>query len=199
MNKNKLVAILCKGKVLFQDGHLVLRVLVQADFTDAQHVVGLHELRNDAEYLGGEADIFGFLRIDAQPTVVVDAVLRGASRFCLGELAEIVPEALHRAPVEACPECRLGDRDAACLRHPAIVVCGAGHHVDVGIDVIAEASVKSQNTDRTTGEVQGCFSNTKSDNIKKKYKDSKNTRNHNKVIQTNQSLLYYRTHKRDAH
>ena len=68
--------------------------------------------------------------------VVADAEQGGALRLDFGEVAEVVAEALGRAAVEAGPEGRLADGDAAALGHAMVVVGDAGDHVDVRVDVV---------------------------------------------------------------
>ncbi len=56
-------------------------------------------------------------------------------RLDLGEMAEVVTKSFGAAAIEARPERRFGDGDAAGVRHALVVVGDAGDHVDVGVDV----------------------------------------------------------------
>ena len=99
--------------VLLEDGEFVAGVLVEADLADAEHGGAVEELGDDRHDLAGEAGVVGFLRVDAEPAEVRDAELGGALRFVVGELAEVVVEALGRGAVEAGPEGGFADRRAA--------------------------------------------------------------------------------------
>src|SRR5262249_43556308 len=65
-------------------------------------------------------------------------------------LTEIVAEPLGPRAVEPRPERRLADHHAAGQRHPLVVVGGAGHHVDVGVDVGHGSPGVRPNGDTTT-------------------------------------------------
>ena len=108
--------------MLLKDGRLVARVLVQADFADAEDVRLVEELGDQRDDLARQRDVLGLLGVDAQPGVVLDAELRGALRLDLGEMAEVIAEALGAAAVEAGPEGRLADGDAAAVGHAMVVV-----------------------------------------------------------------------------
>ncbi len=118
---------------------LVARDAVQADLADAEHGRPVEELRDALQHLARQLAVVRFLRVHRHPGVVLDAVLRGALRLELGELAEVVLEAVGVAAVPAGPERRLGDRDAARQRHLLVVVGRARHHVRVMIDVLHDA------------------------------------------------------------
>src|SRR5262245_32401642 len=106
--------------MLLKNGGLVPGVLVEADFADAEDVGPVEVFRNDRDDLTRQADVFGLLGVDAQPGVVADAELGGAFRLDLGEVAEIVAEALGRAAIEPRPEGRLADGHAAALGHALV-------------------------------------------------------------------------------
>ena len=108
-----LVALQAQVDQLQQRGHFVARVLVQPDLADAQHVGPVEELGQHGDHLAGEGDVLGLLGVDAQPGVVADAVVGRALRLPLGELAEVVAEAVGAAAVVAHPEGRLADGHAA--------------------------------------------------------------------------------------
>ncbi len=119
-----------------EDGRLVARVLVQPDLADPKHAGPVEELGDHGDHLARQSDVLGLLGIDAQPRVVRDAVGGGAAGLVVGQLAEVVAESLHARPIEARPERRLADHHAAGQGHALVVVGGAGHHVDVGVDVL---------------------------------------------------------------
>src|SRR5262249_46092955 len=72
----------------------------------------------------------------AQPGVVLDAELGGAFRLVLGQVAEVVAEALDGAAVEAGPVGGLAQGHAAALGHALVGVGDAGDHVNVRVDVV---------------------------------------------------------------
>ena len=117
-------------------GHFVLRALVQADFADAQHVGLVEKLGQQGDHLAGEGDVFGLLGVDADPGVVANAVVGRAFRLPLGELPEVVVEAVRAAAVVAHPEGRLADRHAAHLGHRRQIVGRAGGDMDVRVDKV---------------------------------------------------------------
>ena len=90
------------------------------------------------EHLARQLAVVGLLRVHRHPGVVLDVVLRGALRLEVGELPEVVLEAVGVAAIPARPERRLGDGHAARQRHLLIVVGRARHHVRVMIDVLHE-------------------------------------------------------------
>ena len=123
-------------QVLAEDGRLVLRVLVEADLADAEHAGLVEELGDHRDDFARERDVLRFLGVDAQPGVMLDAAPAGALRLELGELPEVVAEAVDAAAIEPGPEGRLADGDAAHAGHALVVVGHAGDHVDVGVDVV---------------------------------------------------------------
>src|SRR6266540_1926930 len=72
---------------------------------------------------------------------MLDVELRGALRLELGEVAEVVVEALCTAAVETRPERRFGDRGALGVGHALVVVRGPRDHVDVRVDVLHGYSI----------------------------------------------------------
>ncbi|TXT35189.1 MAG: hypothetical protein FD138_1469 [Planctomycetota bacterium] len=125
--------------MLLEDDRLVLRVLVEPDLADAEHSRLVDELRDHLDDFTREFDVFGFLGVDAEPSVVLDAGPTGALRLEFGELPEVVAEAVHTATIEAGPERRLADGHAAHPSNPLVVVGHAGNHVDVRVDVVHSA------------------------------------------------------------
>ena len=79
---------------------------------------------------------------------MLDPVAAGPLRLELGELAEVVAEALDAAAVEPGPERRLAHRHAAHQGQPLVVVGGPRDHVDVRVDVVhgqcRKSNVESQ-------------------------------------------------------
>ena len=63
------------------------------------------------------------------------AELRRALRLEVGELAEVIVEALRAAAIEARPERRLTNRGAARRGHRDVIVRDAADHVSVRFDV----------------------------------------------------------------
>src|SRR5450432_485581 len=66
--------------------------------------------------------ILGPLGIDAEPEEMFQAELGGAFWLVLGELAEIIVEAVYGTAVEARPERRLANRLATGERHAFVVI-----------------------------------------------------------------------------
>ena len=93
-------------------------------------------------------DVLRLLGVDAQPAVMLDAVLGRPLRLDLGELAEVVAKAIDRAAVEARPKRRLADADAAHLGQGFVVVGGPRDHVDVGVEVVHGARLQLESFDR---------------------------------------------------
>src|SRR5439155_20357448 len=98
--------------VFLEDGRLVAGILVEADLADAKDVRPVEKLGDEGDDFAGEGDVLRLLGVDAQPGVMADAELRSPLRFELGEMAEVVAEALRRAAVEPGPKRRLRPRHA---------------------------------------------------------------------------------------
>ena len=135
VHENHLVILHREGDVLLEHLHLIARVLVEADFADAEHRRGFQKFWDEREDVGGERHVFRLLRIDAEPRVMRQAVLGGALGLMLRQLAEVVVEAIGRLAVEARPESWLADRRAAREDHRLVVIRGAAHHVAVWFDI----------------------------------------------------------------
>ena len=54
----------------------------------------VEKLGDHGDDLARQLDVLGFLGVDAQPGVVLDAELRGPLRLDLGEVAEVIAKAL---------------------------------------------------------------------------------------------------------
>jgi hypothetical protein len=80
-------------EVLLEDRRLVGGVLVQADLADAEHV-GASRNSGMSDDLARQRDVLGLLGVDAEPRSSADAVERRPLRLDLGEVAEVVAEAL---------------------------------------------------------------------------------------------------------
>ncbi len=94
MDQDHLVVSLRELDMFLEDLQLVALILVQTDLADPKHALALEEIRNDREHFSGETQVLGFLRIDAEPGVVGDAVLRGSLGFGIREHREVVVETL---------------------------------------------------------------------------------------------------------
>ena len=121
--------------VLLEDKHLITRVLIQADFADAEDRLGLHKFGDEREHVVGQLHILGLLRVDAKPAIMREAVLGRALRLVLRELAEVIIETVRCLAVEARPEGRFADGRATRQGHRLVVVGGAAHHVAVRFDI----------------------------------------------------------------
>ena len=117
-------------EVLEEDGRLVARVLVQADLADPQHAGPVEELGDHRDHLARQRDVLGLLGVDAEPAVVLDAVERGPLRLVLGQLAEVVAEALRRPTDRSPPRtparspARSRPGPSACSRRSCARPCG---------------------------------------------------------------------------
>ena len=126
--------------VVLERRQLVARVAVQPDLADAQHVGPVQEPRNSGEDLPAQLTVLTLLRIETEPGVVADAESGGPGRLELGQLSEVVLEAVGRAAVPPGPEGGLRQRDAAAQRHLLVVVGGPRDHVGVDVDVLHQAT-----------------------------------------------------------
>ena len=121
--------------MFFEDGDFVARIFVEADFADAEDVGTFKQRGNDFKDVIGEGDVFGFLRVDAKPGVVLEAEFGGAFGFVFGELTEIIVKAVGAAAVEAGPESGFANGFATGEGHGLVIVGGAADHVAVRFDV----------------------------------------------------------------
>src|SRR4051812_13047356 len=113
----------------FQNFYFVPGIFIQADFTDSQDVGTIQKFRDDGDNILGEFYIFGFLGIDAEPREMWEPEFRGAFGLMLGQLTEIVAEAIDGAAVEPGPESRFTYGLAAGRDHLNVVVGDAADHV----------------------------------------------------------------------
>ena len=113
----------------------IARILVQPDLADAEHRGPFEKLRDDPDNLLRKLRVLGLLRVDAQPAKMRQPKLRRALRLVVGELAEVVVEAVDGRAVEARPEGRLAHGGAPGGDHVLIVVSRAADHVAVRFDV----------------------------------------------------------------
>jgi hypothetical protein len=135
VNEDELVVARGEVNVFFEDGDFVAGIFVEADFADAEDVRAFEKRRDEMEDVFGEGDVFGFLRIDAEPGVVLEAKFGGALGFVLGELEEVIVEAVSAAAVKAGPESRFANGFATGNGHGLVIVGGAADHVAVRFDV----------------------------------------------------------------
>ena len=138
VHEDQLVVFFGQSDLFFENDELILRVLVQPDFTDPENIVLLEELRNQRHDLASKAWIIGFFRVNAEPAEVLNPKLGGSARFVLGELPKIVVETLSTGAIKTCPECGFGHSNAPGLRHPHVVVRGSGDHMNVWVDVLQD-------------------------------------------------------------
>ena len=75
MNEDELIVFFCKRNLLFQNHHLVLRVLVQSNFTDPQHIVFFEKLGNQCDDFASETWIIRLFGIDAEPREMLNSKL----------------------------------------------------------------------------------------------------------------------------
>ncbi len=135
VDEDELVVIDGELDVFLEDEDFVAGILVETDFSDAEHVGFLEELGDDGEDFSGEGDVFGLFGVDAEPGEMREPELGGAFGFVVGELAEIVAETFDAASVEAGPEGGFANGGASGGDHGFVVVRGAADHVGVGFDV----------------------------------------------------------------
>ena len=119
----------------FEDLHLVARIFIESNLADAEHARTIEKLWDERDDFAREDGIFRFLRIDAEPGVMSNAVLRGALGLEVGELPEVVLKSFGRRSIVARPKCWLRNRNTSGERHALVVVGGATHHVNMWIDI----------------------------------------------------------------
>ena len=90
VNQNHLIMPCREVHVHFQHLHFVARILVQPDFTDAEHVGLVEEFWDQGDDIRGQRDVLGLLGVDAQPCEMRQAKFRGPLRLVLGQLAEVI-------------------------------------------------------------------------------------------------------------
>ena len=122
--------------LLFKNGRLVERVLVEADLADPEHVRLVEKLGDEGNHFAGERNVFGFLGVDAEPGEVLNARPTGALGFEIGQLPEVVAKRFGAAAIEPGPEGRFTEGDAPHAGHPFVVVGGPRNHVDMRIDEV---------------------------------------------------------------
>ena len=103
--------------VHFEHFHLVARILVQPDLADADHVRTFEKFRDERDDVAREFHVLGLFGIDAKPTEVWQAELRGALGFVFSQLAEVVVKPVRRTAIKARPECRLTNGGATSYNH----------------------------------------------------------------------------------
>ena len=135
VDEDELVVARGEVNVFFEDGDFVAGILVEADFADAENGGAFEERRDEMEDVFGEGDVFGFLRVDAEPGVVLEAEFGGAFGFVFGELEEVIVEAIRAAAIEAGPESGFANGFATGEGHGLVIVGGAADHVAVRFDV----------------------------------------------------------------
>ena len=117
-----------------------LRVfLFKPNLADAQHAGMIEQRGNQLDHLAAQRHVLGFLGVDAEPAIVVDAVAGGALGLDFHQVAEIVGEAGGAGPVIPGPERRLGNRHHAAPGHVLVIVGGSADAMDVGVDVFHES------------------------------------------------------------
>ena len=106
----------CKFEMRFEDLHLVARIFIESNLADAEHARTIEKLWDERDDFAREDGIFRFLRIDAEPGVMSNAVLRGALGLEVGELPEVVLKSFGRRSIVARPKCWLRRRwcDSPC-------------------------------------------------------------------------------------
>ena len=110
------------------------RLLVVADLADGDDAVLGGEMRQHVHDRFGQLLVVGFLRVQADTTVVADAELAGAEFLEADDGREIVDVAAEIGARLADPEGGLDHGDDAGARHRLVVVGRARDHVRVRID-----------------------------------------------------------------
>ena len=134
------VEFFSKFDVFLEDGELVFGVLVEADFTDAEDVGLVDEVRDEGHHFAGEDGVLGFLGIDAEPAKMLDAKFCSTGWFVFGELTVVVIESLGGRAVETGPESRFAKSLATNLGDGLIVGRGSADHVGMWLDVFHDFS-----------------------------------------------------------
>ena len=139
VDENHLVLSRREVHVHFQHLHFIARIFVQPDFANPEHVGFVEEFGDQRDDVRGQFDVLGFLRVNAQPGEMRQSELRGAIRLMLGQLAEVIVEAVGGRTVKAGPERRLANSLATGGDHGPIIVGRPADHVSVGFDVSHES------------------------------------------------------------
>src|ERR1051326_7409844 len=119
----------------FEHAHLIARIFVQSDFSDAKDVRALKESRNNCNDLFSQFHVLRFLRIDAEPREMRQTEFRRALGLMLRKLAKVIVKAIRRAAIESRPERRFANRLATRDRHSHIIIRDPADHVRVRFDV----------------------------------------------------------------
>ncbi len=122
--------------VLKKDGRFVLRILVQSDLADSQDVGAVQKLRDHRQHFARERNVLSFLRVDAQPSEVLNPELSGTLGLRLGQLPKVIAKTIDAAPVKTGPESRFTKGNAPHLGQRFIVVRSPRNHVNVGVNVV---------------------------------------------------------------
>jgi hypothetical protein len=130
-----LVVIGRQLKVFFENEPFVAAVFIQANLADPENVRLGEKIRDEGDDVIGEGSVFGFLGVDAEPSVMREVIFGGTPWLVFGELQEIVVKTVGVFPVVAGPEGGFADSGAAGGDHGSIVIGGAANHVSVGFDV----------------------------------------------------------------
>lgn len=136
VDQNLLVEFDGKIEMLHENRGFVAGVFVEPDLTDSEHPRSVEELGDHGDDFPRQGDIFRFLGVNAEPSVVLNTELGRPLRFELSQLAEIIAKTLDAPSIEAGPERRFAHCDAAHFGERLIIVGGPRDHMDVRVDVI---------------------------------------------------------------
>ena len=142
MDEDRQVAVHCELDVFLKDGEFIAGIFVEADLTDTKHRRAIQKLRDKCHHLACKHRIVSLLRVDAQPTIMLDAVLRRTLRFVVGQLPEVIKKSRRRGAVEARPKGWLTQDFATSNGKFLLVVGGPADPVGVGFDVHVRSQLK---------------------------------------------------------
>ncbi len=67
VDEDQLLMLRGEADVLLEDLHFIARIFIEPDLADPEHVLAVEKAGDHCQHFPGEADVLGFLGIDAEP------------------------------------------------------------------------------------------------------------------------------------